>query len=158
MRIADNMVMAVRGISSSKLRSVLTVLGVLIGVSAVIILVAFGTGSSRAVEARIQQLGTNTLTVINSGRFGRGRAVTGTQTAQANLTIADVNAIQDPSNAPDVQSVSPVLSTSVTSTYEGATYSTSVIGSTPSYMTADDYSVSSGQAIPSTEVARHDRV
>ena len=158
MRIADNMVMAVRGISSSKLRSVLTVLGVLIGVSAVIILVAFGTGSSRAVEARIQQLGTNTLTVINSGRFGRGRAVTGTQTAQANLTIADVNAIQDPSNAPDVQSVSPVLSTSVTSTYEGATYSTSVIGSTPSYMTADDYSVSSGQAITSTEVARHDRV
>jgi len=158
MRLADNMVMAVRGISSSKLRSVLTVLGVLIGVSAVIILVAFGTGSSRAVEARIQQLGTNTLTVINSGRFGRGRAVTGTQTAQANLTIADVNAIEDPSNAPDVQSVSPVLSASVTSTYEGATYTTSVIGSTPSYMAADDYSVASGQAITSTEVARHDRV
>ena len=118
--------MALRGISSSKLRSALTVLGVLIGVAAVIILVAFGTGSSRAVESRIEQLGTNTLTVINTGRFGRGRAVTGTQTQQANLTIADVNAIDDPANAPDVQSVSPVLSTSVTSTYEGATYTTSV--------------------------------
>jgi putative ABC transport system permease protein len=96
--------------------------------------------------------------VLNAGRFGGGRAVTGTQTKQATLTIADVNAIADPSNAPDVQSVSPVLSTSVTSTYAGATYSTSVIGSTPSYLSADDYTVSSGQAITSTDVARHDRV
>ena len=111
-----------------------------------------------AVESRIEQLGTNTLTVINQGRFGRGRAVTGTQTAQANLTIADVNAIGDPANAPDVQSVSPVLSTSVTSTYDGATYTTSVIGSTPSYLTSDDYMVASGQAITETEVQRHDRV
>jgi putative ABC transport system permease protein len=158
MRAVDNLFMAVRGIGSSKLRSALTVLGVLIGVSAVIILVAVGTGSSRAVESRIEQLGTNTLTVIDTGHFGRGRAVTGTQTAQANLTIADVNAIDDPSNAPDVQSVSPVLSTSVTSTYNGATYTTSVIGSTPSYLTADDYTVASGQPITSTEVARHDRV
>jgi putative ABC transport system permease protein len=158
MRALDDVVMALRGIASSKLRSALTVLGVLIGVAAVIVLVAFGTGSSRAVESRIEQLGTNTLTVINTGRFGRGRSVTGTQTEQATLTIADVNAIADPSNAPDVQSVSPVLSTSVTSTYQGATYSTSVIGSTPSYLTADDYTVASGQPITSTDVARHDRV
>ncbi|MGO9344414.1 MAG: ABC transporter permease [Acidimicrobiales bacterium] len=158
MRAIDDIVMALRGISSSKLRSALTVLGVLIGVAAVIILVAFGTGSSQAVESRIEQLGTNTLTVINTGRFGRGPSVNGTQTRQASLTIADVNAISEPSNAPDVQSVSPVLSTSVTSTYQGATYSTSVIGSTPSYLTADDYTVASGQPITSTEVDRHDRV
>jgi putative ABC transport system permease protein len=157
-RALDNFTMAVRGISSSKLRSALTVLGVLIGVSAVIILVAVGTGSSRAVESRIEQLGTNTLTVINRGRFGEGRSVTGTQTKQATLTIADVNAIDDPQNAPDVESVSPVLTTSVTSTYQGATYSTTVIGSTPSYLTSDDYTVQSGQAITSTEVSRHDRV
>jgi putative ABC transport system permease protein len=157
-RAIDDIVMALRGISSSKLRSALTVLGVLIGVAAVIILVAFGTGSSQAVESRIEQLGTNTLTVINTGRFGRGPSVSGTQTQAASLTIADVNAISNPSNAPDVESVSPVLSTSVTSTYDGADYSTSVIGSTPSYLTADDYTVASGQPITSTEVDRHDRV
>jgi putative ABC transport system permease protein len=157
-RAIDDIIMALRGISSSKLRSSLTVLGVLIGVAAVIILVAFGTGSSQAVESRIEQLGTNTLTVINTGRFGRGPSVTGTQTQSASLTIADVNAISNPSNAPDVESVSPVLSTSITSTYNGANYTTSVIGSTPSYLTADDYSVASGQAITSTEVDRHDRV
>ena len=60
--------MALGGVSPNKLRSALTMLGVLIGVSAVIILVAVGTGSSRAVEARIDALGTNTLTVINTGR------------------------------------------------------------------------------------------
>ncbi len=158
MRAIDDIVMALRGISSSKLRSSLTVLGVLIGVAAVIILVAFGTGSSQAVESRIEQLGTNTLTVINTGRFGRGPSVNGTQTKAASLTIADVNAISNPSNAPDVESVSPVLSSSVTSTYNGATYSTSVIGSTPSYLAADDYTVASGQPITSTEVDRHDRV
>ena len=57
-----------------------------------------------------------------------------------------------------MQSVSPVLSTSVTSTYDGATYTTSVIGSSPSYLTSDDYTVASGQAITETEVQRHDRV
>jgi putative ABC transport system permease protein len=157
-RALDSVGMALRGISSSKLRSALTVLGVLIGVSAVIILVAVGTGSSRAVESRIEQLGTNTLTVINRGHFGFGRSVTGTQSRQATLSIADVNAIENPQNAPDVQSVSPVLSTSVTSTYEGATYTTSVVGSTPSYLSSDDYTVEAGQAITETEVERHSRV
>ena len=158
MRALDNVVMALRGISSSKLRSALTVLGVLIGVSAVIILVAVGTGSSRAVESRIEQLGTNTLTVINAGHFGRGRSVTGTQTRNATLTIADVNAIQNKSNAPDVESVSPVLQASETATYDGATYTSTVIGSTPSYLTADDYTLAAGQPITSTEVAEHARV
>lgn len=158
MRTLDNVVMALRGITSSKLRSILTVIMLLIGVSAVIILVSFGTGSSRAVESRIEQLGTNTLTVISRGRFGAGRSVTGTQTKPATLTIASVSAINNPANAPDVSSVSPVLSTSVTSTYQGAQYTTSVVGSTPSYLTSDDYTVEAGQPITQTEVAQHSRV
>jgi putative ABC transport system permease protein len=158
MRTIDSVAMALRGVTSSKLRSILTVLMLLIGVSAVIILVSFGTGSSQAVENRIEQLGTNTLTVISRGRFGLGRSVTGTQTQQATLTVAAVNAIENPANAPDVQTVSPVLSTSVTSTYEGATYSTSVIGSTPSYLTSDDYTIEAGQPITQTEVSQHSRV
>ncbi|MGA3146573.1 MAG: ABC transporter permease [Acidimicrobiales bacterium] len=150
--------MALRGISSNWLRSLLTMLGVLIGVAAVIVLLAVGTGSSRAVESRIDQLGTNTLTVSSAGRFGRGTAQTGTQSQNATLTLADVKLISDPDNAPDVQSVSPVVSTSETATYDGATYSTSVIGSTPSYMTATNYTVSAGRAITATDVARHAQV
>ena len=59
-----------QGASANKLRSALTVLGVMIGVSAVIILRAVGTGSSRAVQNRINQLGTNTINVLSHGRFG----------------------------------------------------------------------------------------
>ncbi len=155
MSVLDNLRIAIGGISANKLRSVLTTLGVLIGVAAVIILVAVGTGSSQAVESRINQLGTNTLTVFNTGRFGRGALASGTQTRQASLTIADVNTLENPNNAPDVKSVSPVVSTSETATYGAATYTTTVEGSTPSYLTAEDYTVQAGSAISSQEVTSH---
>ena len=68
----DTLRIAWGGATANKLRSALTVLGVLIGVSAVIILLAVGTGSSDAVASRINALGTNTITVLSRGRFGRG--------------------------------------------------------------------------------------
>ncbi len=155
---ADNFRIALQGVGSNKLRSLLTVLGVLIGVAAVIILVAVGTGSSQAVEARINQLGTNTITVLNRGQFGRGPTTGGTQSQAAVLTLADIQAIQDKAQAPDVLSVSPVISTSVTATFGAATTTASVIGSTPSYLTADDYTVEAGSPITSADVANRARV
>jgi putative ABC transport system permease protein len=135
------------------------VLGILIGVSAVIILLAVGNGSSLSVEQRINQLGTNTLTVFNRGHFGRGpSSITATQTQQATLTIADVNELKNPNDAPDIKSVSPVVSTTQTATYDGATYGTSVVGSTASYLGAEDYTLSSGSPITNQEVAAHARV
>ena len=92
-------------------------LGVLIGVSAVIILLAVGTGSSAQVASRINALGTNTITVLSTGRFGRGPATTGTQSQTANLTTQSVQAIENPNQAPDVASVSPVVTTTETATY-----------------------------------------
>jgi len=158
MSIVDNLRIAVQGIAANKLRSALTVLGVLIGVASVVILLAVGTGSSKAVADQINRLGTNTLTVFNTGRFGGGRSTTGTQTQSATLSIGDVRLLQDRANAPDIESVSPVSSTTVTATYSGATYSTSVIGSTPSYLTAEDYSVDAGSPITSQDVQAHARV
>jgi putative ABC transport system permease protein len=152
----DNLMIALRGINSNRLRSLLTMLGVLIGVAAVIILVAVGNGSSIAIQQNIDRLGTNTLTVFNTGRFGRGALSEGTQTQAAQLTIADVNALEDPNNAPDVASVSPVVSTSETASYGAASQSsTSVIGSTPSYLTAEDYTVSAGSPITAQDVTTH---
>ena len=154
----DTLRIALLGITSNKLRSALTVLGVAIGVAAVVILVAVGTGSSRAVEQQISRLGTNTLTVFNTGRFGGGTSTTGTQTRSSSLTIADVRSLQDPNKAPDVASVSPVVSTTQTATFDGATYSTTVTGSTPSYLDAENYQVEAGSAITAQDVARHQRV
>ena len=158
MRWRDNLRIALGGIIANKLRSALTVLGVLIGVAAVVILVAVGTGSSKAVADQINALGTNTLTVFNTGRFGRGRSTTGTQSRTASLTIANVKALEDPNNAPDVLSVSPVASTSVTATYAGASTSVTVTGSTPSYLPAENYTVAGGRAISEKDVDSHARV
>jgi putative ABC transport system permease protein len=158
MSVWGNVIMALRGISSNWLRSLLTMLGVLIGVAAVIVLLAVGTGSSQAVESQIDKLGTNTLTVFSSGRFGGGTSQTGTQSRNATLTSTDVKLISDKNSAPDVESVSPVISTSETATYNGATYSTSVIGSTPSYLTASNYTVSAGRSITESDVSHHAEV
>ncbi len=154
----DTLRIAWQGASANKLRSALTVLGVMIGVSAVIILLAVGTGSSRAVQSRINQLGTNTITVLSRGRFGRGTSTTGTQSQNASLTEKSVEAIEDPSQAPDVESVSPVVTTSETATFGSASYSTSVIGTSPAYLDAEDYTLSAGSPITSADVTNRARV
>jgi putative ABC transport system permease protein len=146
------------GTMANKLRSALTVLGVLIGVAAVIVLLAVGTGSSQAVQARIKNLGTNTITVLSRGRFGRGPSTTGTQSQNAALTLESVQALQDQSQAPDVASVSPVVSTTETATYGAASSSTSVVGTTPAYLSAEDYTVSAGSPITSSDVTNRRRV
>jgi putative ABC transport system permease protein len=158
MNLSDTLVIAWRGATANKLRSALTVLGVLIGVAAVIILLAVGTGSSQAVQNRIKALGTNTITVLSRGRFGRGPATTGTQSQSASLNLKSVTAIEDPSQAADVQSVSPVVSTTGTATYGAASYSTSVIGTTPAYLPAEGYTVSAGSPITAVDVATRKRV
>src|SRR3984957_4456534 len=76
MNVLASLRFAVRGISSNKLRSMLTTLGILIGVAAVIVLLSVGTGSSAAVKKSIARLGTKTLTV-NRSASGNGRAGAG---------------------------------------------------------------------------------
>ena len=158
MSALDTLRIAWHGINANLLRSTLTVLGVMIGVSAVIILLAVGTGSSAAVSSRINALGTNTITVLGTGRFGRGRSTTGTQSQTANLTTQSVQAIESPSQAPDVASVSPVVTTSETATYGAASYSSSVIGTTPNYLAADDYTLAAGSPITQSDVTNRKRV
>jgi putative ABC transport system permease protein len=157
-RVLDTLRIAWQGINANILRSSLTVLGVMIGVAAVIILLAVGTGSSAAVASRINALGTNTITVLGTGRFGRGPSTTGTQSQTANLTTQSVQAIESPSQAPDVASVSPVVTTSETATYGAASYSSSVIGTTPNYLAADDYTIAAGSPITQLDVTNRKRV
>lgn len=156
MNFAQDIHAALRGLSANKLRSALTVLGIFIGVGAVIVVVAVGNGSSQAVQNRIRALGTNTITIVNRGRFGRGPAIGGTQSQAATITPADVAAIQDPNQAPDVLSVSPVLTTSGTASYSGASDSgLSVTGTTPTYLGAEDYQVEAGATLTSQDVINH---
>ena len=152
---ADNIGAAVRGLNANKLRSALTVLGILIGVGAVILLVAVGTGSSQAVQNKIKLLGTNTITIVNRGRFGRGPSTTGTQTQASTITSADVSQLEDPTQAPDILTVSPVITATETADYTDASTSVSVTGTTSTYVGAEDYQLEAGRQITSADVGNH---
>jgi putative ABC transport system permease protein len=138
---------AMRGISANKLRSILTMLGILIGVAAVILLVAVGNGSAQAITNRIEALGTNTLTVMSTSRESGG------------LTPRVAEALDDPVLAPGVRSVSPVVSTSATLTYEGTEHEiSSLVGTTPSWFAASNTPVGTGAIFTADDEAQARRV
>jgi putative ABC transport system permease protein len=149
---------ALRGVGSNKLRSALTVLGILIGVGAVIVLVAVGTGSSAAVQSRIQALGTNTLTVFNRGGAVRGQV--GPQTQRVTITDADVTALNDKFQAPDLVAASPVVSVNgATATFGSASTTVGqMVGTDAAYMTTTDRHIAAGRGITADDVSSHSRV
>jgi putative ABC transport system permease protein len=137
---------AIRGVTANKLRSGLTVLGMLIGVAAVILLVAVGNGSSKAIQERISRLGTTTLTISGGGR-------TTNATQNTALTLPLIAALQDKSAAPHVKSVSPVVTTSQTAVY-GQTSVTvsSFVGTNPDYLKVETYSLAKGSSFTQADV------
>ena len=151
---------ALGGLAANKLRSGLTVLGLMIGVGSVIVLIAVGTGSSAAVTKQIDQLGSNVLLVSGAptlgGLFRRGAGAS----ASTGLTVADAGALVDPFQAPDVESSSPVANANgVTLTSGTTTYSpTAFIGTTPSYEAARSYTMAEGSWFTNADVQNHNRV
>jgi putative ABC transport system permease protein len=150
--------MALHGVLANRLRSILTMLGISIGVASVIILVAVGKGSATAVQAQIQGLGTNLLT-IQSGGSGFGRRASSSSTFTF-LTTKDVNALQDTSVAPDIKSVTPVVSGSSVTASRGVATMTpgTVYGTTPSYAEARKADVTEGTFITNADLTQHARV
>ncbi|MEV6148796.1 ABC transporter permease [Nonomuraea sp. NPDC052129] len=153
---------ALRGLLANKMRSSLTTLGILIGVAAVIMLVAVGEGSSQSIQKNIQRLGANTLTISQSfaggggggGGFGRGggggpgggQQNTGPRTQARELSLADAKALTDKTVAPSVKSVSPVVTaSSAATTYGAASHSIAqLVGTYPSYFEATNKPVTKG--------------
>ena len=161
MRIREVFRFAFAGLKANKLRSALTTLGILIGVGAVILLVAVGKGSGAQVQANIDKLGTNLLEVSRqAGGFGaRASRNTGTQSSVGALTLADAQALVDPVNAPDVLDEAPVVTASPTATYEGATHSIAqLVGTYPAYLTATNWTVAEGSSITDDDVAQARKV
>jgi putative ABC transport system permease protein len=157
MTAAEAFRMAVQGVLANRLRSLLTMLGITIGVAAVIILVAVGHGSSVAVQQRIEALGTNVVTIMPGFSFGRGSG--GFQSSFTQFTTKDVKALEDRNAAPDIKSVTPVVSGSVTASIGSVSYSPSqFVGTTPSYEEARKAPVEAGTFITSQDVAQHARV
>ncbi|MYW94089.1 FtsX-like permease family protein [Amycolatopsis rubida] len=152
MNFVEIMRFAVRGLASNKLRSVLTTLGITIGVASVILLVAVGNGASAAITASIQGLGTDVVNVTPV----RG----GGQTSQVRpLTVQDAHALIDPVGAPDVKAAAPVVNTSATATYGQTSYDvSSVVGTEPSYFTTTNRQIADGQLFSAEDVTQARKV
>jgi putative ABC transport system permease protein len=148
---------ALAGVAANKLRSGLTILGMTIGVAAVIILVAVGNGSKVAIQSSINSLGSNVLLVqAQGGGFGPGRGA-GTSVT---FTQRDVDALSDKFNAPDVKRVSPVVNASGTTLVNGSTSyePSSVTGTVPGYIDTRAYKIATGSMFSAQDVTRHRRV
>jgi putative ABC transport system permease protein len=154
---AETLRIAWGGLAANKLRSGLTILGMTIGVASVIILIAVGNGSSKAVTAQIQSLGTNVLIVMTGGTRGGARA---SGSSSVSLTKQDAQALENKSMAPDVRSAAPVVNaSSVKLVYSSSSYEpSSVVGTTPSYLKAHSYKLAEGSSFTAAEVSSHKRV
>jgi putative ABC transport system permease protein len=158
MSILEMLWSALRGITANKLRSTLTLLGVMIGVASVILLLAVGNGSSQEIRDAISGLGTNTLTIRTSSQGGGGQTET-TGTSSEKVITTEVATELGAASLGHVAAVVPQVSTSLTvATTDASEDSVSVIGTTPGYFNVGTSSVASGDAFTSADVLTSARV
>ena len=146
--------MAAGSIRKNKMRTLLTMLGIVIGVGAVIILVAVGNGAQSQIEGQIRNLGTN-LIVITPGSSTAGGASQGAQTFNR-LTVADAVKIQN--EATLLSGVSPVVVTRAQVITNTGNWRTEVDGVSPDYATIRDWNVSSGAFFTREDVSASRKV
>ncbi|MFH9349402.1 ABC transporter permease [Kitasatospora sp. NPDC017646] len=140
---------AVGGLAANKVRSALTMLGVLIGVASVILLLAVGNGSSQAVKDSITSLGTNSLTVSAGSASGGSRATSSVK----KLTVADAKALASDADSSAIKSVAPVVTTSATALYGNVSYSPgSIVGTYPAYFETANQKVAHGEYFTDDDV------
>ncbi|BCT78298.1 peptide ABC transporter permease [Sinomonas cyclohexanicum] len=150
---------ALTGIWANKMRSVLTTLGIVIGISAVITLLAVGAGTSNMIKDQIGKLGTNVLTVNRSVATGgrtTGGSATATRTRSTFLTAADQQSLDDPVLAPDVSTSAPVVQAqSVTATLGTSTHSiSSTLGTTPPYFGITAFTAAAGRVLDGSDAGQ----
>ena len=140
---------AVTALTVHKMRSILTMLGVVIGVAAVIALVAVGQGAQAQIINQFQALGSNLLTVSAGTNFGFSRS--GLQQNTRPLTDKDVEAIRALATA--VKLVAPDYSANATVVYQGKTTNTSISGVTADYATVRNWSVDRGRFVSAQDTS-----
>lgn len=140
MNFGQAIIEALQSLSANKLRSGLTILGIVIGVGAVIAMLAVGQGAQDSITGQISGIGSNLLFVF-SGNFSE--AVRNPQP----LTVHDAEAMADPFQAPSVAGVAPVLQSRLNVTYGKEQINVQVQGVTPSYSEVRNYKVAEGDFI-----------
>ena len=150
MNIWQSLIEALDSLTSNKLRSSLTILGIVIGVGAVIAMLAIGTGAENSITGEIQGIGTNLIYVFRGGSEDVRNP--------KSLTVGDADALSDPFMAPSVVSSSPALQSNTEVTFLSESTVTRVLGVTPAYQTARNYQISEGEFINEAQILGYSAV
>ena len=140
MVISEIISVALGALRANKLRSLLTMLGIVIGVAAVIAMVALGTGAQTAVKERISSLGTTLLTVMPGQQRGMGVVIADQNTK---LTMDDARAIDE--RAPNIIAVQPEMNRNLQITWTNRNASASVVGTSANYLQVRKYQLMVGR-------------
>lgn len=140
MNILEALLEALETLSANKLRSGLTILGIVIGVAAVIAMLAIGEGAQSYITGTISDLGTNLIFIMSGNSRSEVKNI-------KPLTELDAKAMVDPVQAPDVLVAEPVLSSRLQVTFGAEKKSTSIDGVTPNYIKISNYEYQEGSGI-----------
>ncbi len=144
MDLLQNILEALDSLTSNKLRSALTVLGIVIGVGAVIAMLAIGRGAQNTITGSISSIGTNLLFVIPGGNRDLRNPKP--------LTLEDAAALRDPLNAPDIIDVQPMLVSRAEVSFEGQSTNTQITGVTAGYDLMRSLTVTEGDFLSSDQI------
>jgi len=148
MSLGELLTLGIQALSRNRMRSALTVLGIVIGVAAVIATLAIGQGAREAVQAQIRSLGANTLTVMGGTVTAGGVRMGGG--SNNTLTADDADAIKK--ECPAVQAVAPIVRTNAQVVYGANNWATQIQGTTADFPTVRAWPVASGVFITDSDV------
>ena len=154
MNLLAALLSALRALGTNWLRSMLTMLGIIIGVAAVITMIAIGGGAQQRVEEQMKSLGTNIMLVL-PGAQTTGGVRLGAQTGQ---TLTEEDAMAIAAEVPEVQAAAPSLRTGAQVVAANANWSTSVMGTTADYLEVRDWPLATGRNFEPAEQAGSGKV
>lgn len=146
---------ALESLSSNKMRSGLTILGIIIGVAAVIAMLAVGQGAQDSITGSINGIGTNVLFVFSGSAAGPQMRNQNVSRNVAPLTMEDAVALMDPVAAPSIDDAAPVIQGMADASYQGVVSSTTVYGVTTSYANVRNINVVEGEFISEEQYLGH---
>lgn len=156
MKLVDLFMEIYWGISANKVRSFLTILGIVIGIGSVITMLAIGTGAQGSIEKSIQSAGANLISVLPGAQRGIGASVSAGRGSSQTLTQADADAIK--SASPEIKNVASELSRRYQVTAAGKNTNTSVDGTVSSYPDVKNVQIDTGSFITDDHLNSNARV
>ncbi len=152
MKVLETFRTGMEAVISHRMRSALTVLGIMIGITAVILTVGLGEGAQQQVTSQISALGSNLLTVT-PGSTTSSSGIRGGFGSASTLTVGDSAALTSKVVAPDIAAVAPAISTNQSLVAGSTNWTTTAVGTDPSWLTVRGRSLTEGRFIAGHDVA-----